>query len=654
MSLDLKNIIKPYPSPIITGRGIDLDFPMLAGCLALLGLGLVMITSASSEVAAVQSGNTLYHMIRHLIYLVIGLGACIVTMMIPIATWQRLGWLMLIGAFGLLVMVILPGIGREVNGSMRWIGFGAFNVQPSEIAKVFVVIYLAGYLVRRQKEVRESWMGFFKPFIVLLPMAGLLLMEPDFGATVVMMGAAAAMLFLGGVGLFRFTLMVVLAVAAVTVLVQAQPYRMARLITFTDPWSDQFGSGYQLTQALIAFGRGEWLGVGLGNSVQKQFYLPEAHTDFVFSVLAEELGVVGSLCTVALFVFVCVRAMYIGMWAERAKQFFGAYVAYGLSFLWIGQFLINIGVNVGLLVMVIVPGIGREVNGSMRWIGFSFFNVQPSEIAKVFVVIYLAGYLVRQQKEVRESWMGFFKPFIVLLPMAGLLLMEPDFGATVVMMGAAAAMLFLGGVGLFRFALMVALAVGAVFVLVQAQPYRMARLITFTDPWSDQFGSGYQLTQALIAFGRGEWFGVGLGNSVQKQFYLPEAHTDFVFSVLAEELGVVGSLLTVALFVFVCVRGMYIGMWAERAKQYFAAYMAYGLSFLWIGQFLINIGVNVGLLPTKGLTLPFLSYGGSSLVICCVCMGLLLRIEWESRTHLGSEETDFKESDFAEEPNNGR
>ena len=342
-------VIKPFPSPLITGRGIDVDFPMLAGCLALLGLGLVMITSASSEVAAVQSGNTLYMMTRHLIYMIIGIFACGVTMMIPVATWQRLGWLMLLGAFGLLIMVLVPGIGREVNGSMRWIGFGAFNVQPSEIAKVFVVIFLAGYLIRRQQEVRESWMGFFKPFIVLLPMAGLLLMEPDFGATVVMMGAAAAMLFLGGVGLFRFSLMVALAVGAVFVLVQAQPYRMARLITFTDPWSDQFGSGYQLTQALIAFGRGEWLGVGLGNSVQKQFYLPEAHTDFVFSVLAEELGVIGSLLTVGLFVFVSIRAMYIGLWAERAKQFFGAYVAYGLAFLWIGQFLINIGVNVGLL-----------------------------------------------------------------------------------------------------------------------------------------------------------------------------------------------------------------------------------------------------------------------------------------------------------------
>jgi cell division protein FtsW len=197
------------------------------------------------------------------------------------------------------------------------------------------------------------------------------------------------------------------------------------------------------------------------------------------------------------------------------------------------------------------------------------------------------------------------------------------------------------------------------FVLVQTQEYRLQRLITFTDPWADQFGSGYQLTQALIAFGRGEWFGVGLGNSIQKQFYLPEAHTDFVFAVLAEELGMLGALITVGLFAFVCVRALYIGLWAEKAKQFFAAYVAYGLAFLWIGQFLINIGVNVGLLPTKGLTLPFLSYGGSSLVICCVSLALLLRIEWERRTQLGSEDVDFQESDFfdgdsAQEPANAR
>lgn len=341
--------LKPYPSPLISGRGIDIDFPLLAGCLALLGLGLVMITSASSEVAAAQTGNPLYMMIRHVVYLVIGFIACGMTLMVPMATWQRLGGLLIVAAVGLLVMVLVPGLGHEVNGSMRWIGFGAFNVQPSEIAKVLAVIYLAGYLVRRQKEVRESWMGFFKPFVVLLPMAGLLLMEPDFGATVVMMGAAGAMLFLGGVGLFRFVLMVCLAALAVYGLVLAQPYRMARMTNFTDPWADQFGAGYQLSQALIAFGRGQWFGLGLGNSVQKQFYLPEAHTDFVFSILAEELGVVGSLCTVALFVFVCIRALYIGMWAEKAKQYFSAYVAYGLAVLWIGQFLINVGVNAGIL-----------------------------------------------------------------------------------------------------------------------------------------------------------------------------------------------------------------------------------------------------------------------------------------------------------------
>ena len=341
--------LRPYPSPLFGRRGLDLDFPLLAGCLALLGLGLVMIASASTEVAAVNVGSPLYYMFRHLIYLVIGLGAAAAVLLIPLQLWQRLSGLLLLAAFALLVLVLVPGIGREVNGSMRWIGFGAFNVQPSEIAKLFVVIYLAGYLVRRQAEVRESWAGFFKPFVVLLPMAGLLLLEPDFGATVVMMGAAAAMLFLGGVGLLRFGLMVALAVGALFVLVQTQEYRLQRLITFTDPWADQFGSGYQLTQALIAFGRGEWFGVGLGNSIQKQFYLPEAHTDFVFAVLAEELGMLGALITVGLFAFVCVRALYIGLWAEKAKQFFAAYVAYGLAFLWIGQFLINIGVNVGLL-----------------------------------------------------------------------------------------------------------------------------------------------------------------------------------------------------------------------------------------------------------------------------------------------------------------
>jgi cell division protein FtsW len=387
------------PSPLHTRRGIDIDFPLLAGCLALLGLGLVMIASASSEVAAAQSGNPLYHMIRHLIYLTIGLSAALATLLVPMALWQRYSGMLLLAAVVLLILVLLPGIGREVNGAKRWIGFGIFNLQPSELAKLFSVMFIAAYLVRRQTEVREKLTGFIKPMLVLGPIAALLLAEPDFGATVVLVGAAIAMLFLGGVNLLRF--------------------------------------------------------------------------------IPLSAGVLG-----------------LGVW------------------------------------------------------------------------------------------------------------------------------------------------------VMTSQAYRLERLTNFVDPWADQYGAGYQLSQALIAFGRGEWFGVGLGNSVQKQFYLPEAHTDFVFAVLAEELGMVGALITVALFVFVSVRALYIGLWAEKAKQFFSAYVAYGLAFLWIGQVLINIGVNVGLLPTKGLTLPFLSYGGSSLVICCVSLALLLRIEWERRTHLGSEDVDFQESDF--------
>ncbi|WP_165671704.1 putative lipid II flippase FtsW [Metapseudomonas otitidis] len=336
-------------SPLRNSRGIDLDFPLLAGCLALLGLGLVMVTSASSEVASVLSGNPLYHSIRHLIYLTIGGAACLVTLQVPMAFWQRHGARLMLLAFVLLIMVLLPGIGREVNGAKRWIGFGLFNLQPSELAKLFTVMFIAGYLVRRQDEVRSKLTGFIKPMLVLGPMAVLLLAEPDFGATVVLVGSCIAMLFLGGINLVRFIPLVVAVLGAGVLVMTSQSYRMQRLTNFIDPWADQYGAGYQLSQALIAFGRGEWFGVGLGNSIQKQFYLPEAHTDFVFAVLAEELGMVGALATVALFVFVSVRALYIGLWAEKARQYFSAYVAYGLAFQWIGQVLINIGVNVGLL-----------------------------------------------------------------------------------------------------------------------------------------------------------------------------------------------------------------------------------------------------------------------------------------------------------------
>ena len=258
------------PSPLHTRRGIDIDFPLLAGCLALLGLGLVMIASASSEVAAVQSGNPLYHMIRHLIYLAIGLGAALVTLLVPMALWQRYSGMLLLAAVVLLILVLLPGIGREVNGAKRWIGLGVFNLQPSELAKLFSVMFIAAYLVRRQEEVREKLTGFIKPMLVLGPIAALLLAEPDFGATVVLVGAAIAMLFLGGVNLLRFIPLAACVLGLGVLVMTSQAYRLERLTNFVDPWADQYGAGYQLSQALIALAVSsasacnlDWYGFGL-------------------------------------------------------------------------------------------------------------------------------------------------------------------------------------------------------------------------------------------------------------------------------------------------------------------------------------------------------------------------------------------------------
>jgi len=336
-------------APLLGERRFDMDLPLLVGSLCLLALGLVMVTSASMEVAAGRLGDPLYYMNRQVVYLLIGLLAMATTLAVPLRLWEQFRFPLLFLGFALLLAVLIPGIGREVNGSWRWIAVGPINVQPSELAKLFAVVFLSGYLVHRQEEVKEQWFGFIKPFMVLGPMAWLLIIEPDFGATVVLMGAATGMLFLGGVGLFRFLLLFGSLGGLAGLLVAFEPYRLQRLTGFLNPWEDPYGTGYQLTQALIAFGRGEWLGVGLGNSIQKQFYLPEAHTDFVFSVLAEELGMIGALAAFALLIFVAVRALYVGLWAERAGLMFSAYLAYGLAIMWCGQVLINVGVNIGLL-----------------------------------------------------------------------------------------------------------------------------------------------------------------------------------------------------------------------------------------------------------------------------------------------------------------
>jgi cell division protein FtsW len=284
-----------------------------------------------------------------------------------------------------------------------------------------------------------------------------------------------------------------------------------------------------------------------------------------------------------------------------------------------------------LLVLVLVPGIGREVNGSRRWISLYVVGFQPSELMKLAVVIYAADYTVRKAAFMHSFRRGFLPMLVVMLATGYLLLSEPDFGAFAVIAVIAMGVLFLGGLNWRLFAGLAAMLVIGFVILILASPYRLQRIMGFMDPWADPYGRGYQLSHALIAFGRGEWFGVGLGASVEKLFYLPEAHTDFLLAVIAEELGFAGVLVIIGLFAWLTARAFAIGRRAATLERYFAALVAQGIG-LWIGvQAIINMGVNMGVLPTKGLTLPLLSFGGSAIVTTCCAIGLLLRIDWENR-----------------------
>lgn len=284
-----------------------------------------------------------------------------------------------------------------------------------------------------------------------------------------------------------------------------------------------------------------------------------------------------------------------------------------------------------LLVLVLIPGIGTEINGSTRWIRFFGVSFQVSELVKLCVLVYLADYLVRHDQAVRQRFHGLLVPIGVLTSLSALLLLEPDFGAGVVLFAAVLGMLFLAGVPLLRYFSWGLVALSALGTLVVCSSYRMQRMISFLDPWQDPYGDGFQLTQALIAFGRGEMFGVGVGDGVQKLFYLPEAHTDFMFAVLAEELGLLGSLVIILAYLLLVWRAFSIASVAEYAGRPFSALLAYGIGLLIGVQAFINVGVNMGVLPTKGLTLPLMSYGGSSLVVFCLLVAILFRVSHENR-----------------------
>lgn len=289
-----------------------------------------------------------------------------------------------------------------------------------------------------------------------------------------------------------------------------------------------------------------------------------------------------------------------------------------------------------LLLLVLIPGIGHKVNGSTRWIGFGPLTIQVSELAKFSMILYLAGYLVRRGEEIQNNLRGFLKPLLLMGIISILLLLEPDFGATTVILLTALGMMFLARVRLWQFIALFIFIAGVLSLIAISSPYRVQRITTFLHPWENPFDSGYQLIQSLIAFGRGGLFGVGLGNGVQKLFYLPEAQTDFLFAVLAEELGFLGECIVILLFILLVGRTLRLGKNALLVNKSYEAYVAFGFG-LWLGiQAIINIGVNSGLLPTKGLTLPLMSYGGNSLLINCMVLAILLRISHDCRSEIST------------------
>ncbi len=287
--------------------------------------------------------------------------------------------------------------------------------------------------------------------------------------------------------------------------------------------------------------------------------------------------------------------------------------------------------GVALLVLVLIPHVGRSVNGAQRWIGLGPINLQPSELMKLAAVLYAADYTARKLDDMASFRKGFVPMAVVMVLVGALLLREPDFGAFVVIVSIAVGILFLGGINARLFGGLIVIMAIAFVILIWSSPYRRERIFGFMDPWQDAFGKGYQLSHALIAFGRGEWLGVGLGASVEKLFYLPEAHTDFLLAVIAEELGFVGVCVVVGLFALLVQRCFAIGRQALVLGRVYAGLVAQGVG-IWLGvQGFINMGVNMGLLPTKGLTLPLMSFGGSGIVANCLALGVLLRVDWENR-----------------------
>lgn len=337
------------PRPVVAGPQSLINWPLLLMVLGLISFGVVMVASASMDFAAKNYGDPWYFAKRHLLFLALGTAGSVVVFCIPSEIWNRYAiGLLLLGLF-LLMLVLVPGIGKSVNGSRRWLGLGGFAIQASEVAKFCFVVFFASFLARRTEEFQRSWGAFFKLIGILGAFVLLLLMEPDFGTSVVLSITAGAMMFVAGVPLFRFIFLAASGVAGLAMIAVASPYRWQRLVTFLDPWSEQFSSGYQLVQSLIAFGRGQWTGLGLGNSLQKLFFLPEAHTDFIFAIIAEEFGLLGAIVLIAVFAALVWNVLAVSFRARAQDRSFVCFASFGIGILLAAQAFINMGVASGLL-----------------------------------------------------------------------------------------------------------------------------------------------------------------------------------------------------------------------------------------------------------------------------------------------------------------
>ena len=333
----------------ISGEPVYFDKALVFACVALIVIGYLMVSSASLHLGVKLTGNLFHYPIKQLIHIGLGVMAGFIVCLIPMAVWEKMGPTLFVVGLVFLVIVLIPGVGIKVNGSMRWLSLAGVRIQVSELVKLIVVIYMASFVTRHHDFVKESAYGLLRPLLLLSSACGLLLLEPDMGSAVVILTIAMGIMFLSGARLQQFIILIIAVIGVGVLAVFTSGYRTARVTSFLHPWDDPFGKSYQLVHALISFGRGEWTGVGLGSGVQKLFYLPEAHTDFLFSVIAEELGLIGVLTVIALFAIIVWRAFAIALMAEQLGKKFSAYVAYGLGIWFAFQSFVNIGVNMGAL-----------------------------------------------------------------------------------------------------------------------------------------------------------------------------------------------------------------------------------------------------------------------------------------------------------------